>query len=59
MLVAQDSMRIIHAMLQRSRNPRCISLGENIAMQIFSFCFRNPALIDAVILTGIPSRQIR
>jgi hypothetical protein len=52
-------MRITRAMLQRSRKPRCISLSNSAAMQIFSFCWRNPALIDAVILTGIPSRQIR
>ena len=48
-----------HAVLQRSRNMRRIPFGENMAIQIFSFCFRNPPLIDAVILTGIPSRQIR
>ncbi len=47
------------AMLRCSRNARYIPFGENMAIQIFSFCFRNLPLIDAVILTGIPSRQIR
>jgi hypothetical protein len=47
-------------MLQRSLKPRCTSIGrQTTAMQIFSFCYRNPPSIDAVILTGIPSRQIR
>jgi hypothetical protein len=27
--------------------------------RIFSFCFRTPPVIDAIIRTGIPSRQIR
>ncbi|MGH6714105.1 MAG: hypothetical protein ACREEK_34760 [Bradyrhizobium sp.] len=46
-------------MVQRSRKVRRIPFDENMAIQIFSFSFRNPALIDAVIHTGIPSRQIR
>jgi hypothetical protein len=46
-------------MLQRSRNLHRIPFGENMAIQIFLFSFRNLPLIDAVILTGIPSRQIR
>jgi hypothetical protein len=48
-----------HAMLRCRRNRRGIPLGEIIAIQIFSFSFRNLPLIDAVILTSIPSRQIR
>ena len=47
------------AMLQCSREACCIPFGENMAIQIFSFSFRSLALIDAVILAGIPSRQIR
>jgi hypothetical protein len=35
------------------------SFGENIARQIFSFHFARPALIDAILLTGIAFRQIR
>jgi hypothetical protein len=38
---------------------RRIPFGENMTTRIFSFCFRSPPLIDAVIRTGIPSRQIR
>ena len=30
-----------------------------MTIQIFSFSFRNPPLIDAILFTGIPSRQIR
>jgi hypothetical protein len=48
-----------HAMLQCSRNALRIPFGENMAIQIFSFYFRNPPLIDAFLLTSIPSRQIR
>jgi hypothetical protein len=47
------------AMLRCRRNRRGIPFGEIIAIQIFSFSLRNLPLIDAVILTGIPSRQIR
>jgi hypothetical protein len=32
------------------------SAWRNTAIQIFSFDIRDPALIDAVILAGIPSR---
>jgi hypothetical protein len=38
---------------------RNIPFGENMAMQIFSFSFRNLPVIDAFLLTGIPSPQIR
>jgi hypothetical protein len=48
-----------HAMLQRSPNIRGIPFGENMAIQIFSFSFRDLPLIDAVILAGIPSQEIR
>ena len=48
-----------HAMLQCSPNGRYIPFGENMTIQIFSFSFRNLPLIDAILLTGIPSRQIR
>jgi hypothetical protein len=37
----------------------CIPLCENITTQIFSFYFHDLPLIDGIILTGIPSRQIR
>ena len=43
------------AMLQCRREAYCIPFGENMAIQIFSFSFRSLALIDAVILAGIPS----
>jgi hypothetical protein len=56
---ADDSNITRRAMLQRSRNTRRIPFGENMAIQIFSFSFRNLALIDGVLRTGIPSRQIR
>jgi hypothetical protein len=36
-----------------------IPFGENMAIQIFSFAVRDLPLIDGVILTSIPSRQIR
>jgi hypothetical protein len=54
-----DSITSRHAMLQRIRNSRHIPFGENMTIQIFSFAFRELPLIDAVIRTGIPSRQIR
>jgi hypothetical protein len=38
---------------------RCIPFGENMTTGIFSFYFRSPPVIDAIIRTGIPSRQIR
>jgi hypothetical protein len=46
-------------MLRCSRNTRCIPFGENMAIQIFSFSFRDLPLIDGVILAGIPSQEIR
>jgi hypothetical protein len=36
-----------------------ISFGEKKTRRIFSFAFRFLGLIDAVVLTGIPSHQIR
>jgi len=36
-----------------------ISFGEKKTKQIFSFAFRFLRLIDAIVATGIPSRQIR
>jgi len=48
-----------HAMLQCSPNVRYIPFGENTAIQIFSLLFSRLPLIDAILLTGIPSRQIR
>jgi hypothetical protein len=48
-----------HAMLRCIRDARCIPFGENMTTRIFSFSFRSPPVIDAVIRTGIPSRQIR
>jgi hypothetical protein len=38
---------------------RRIPFGENMTTGIFSFYFRSPPVIDAIIRTGIPSRQIR
>jgi hypothetical protein len=52
-----DSNR--RAMLRCIRDTRCIPFGENMTTRIFSFCFRTPPVIDVVIRTGIPSRQIR
>ena len=46
-------------MLRCSRNARCIPLGENMTDTNFLFSFSLMALIDAIVLTGIPSRQIR
>ena len=46
-------------MLQCSREACCIPFNENMTIQIFSFSFRSLPSIDAVILAGIPSRQIR
>jgi hypothetical protein len=39
--------------------PACIRSVKNMARQIFSFHFARPALIDAILLTGIAFRQIR
>jgi hypothetical protein len=36
-----------------------ISFSEKMTIRIFSFAFRFLRLIDAVVLTGIPSPQIR
>jgi hypothetical protein len=36
-----------------------IPLGENMTIQIFSFFFSRPPLIDAILFTGIASRQVR
>ena len=50
------------AMADGALQPRChacIPFGENMARQIFSFRFATRALIDAILLTGIPSHQIR
>jgi len=38
---------------------RRVPFGENMTTQIFSFYFRDLPLIDAVILPGLPSQQIR
>jgi hypothetical protein len=46
-------------MVRCSQNVRRIPLGEKHGGTNFLFRFSLMALIDAIVLTGIPSRQIR